>query len=147
MNRISVRDGIVMLRLHWHIFTTFSYIFCVDPTHTICVCKCTAHFSTSRVYTHFPSGKAGMSGFRHIRRDAEDAFTLWPFTLTNFLRSRKCAIKMFRCKRSITVKTYFRFIRRFRVITVHHVWTFFRYDAKEFGVVLRSIVVGRSNVD
>ena len=30
-------------------------------------------FSASRVYTHFPSGKAGMSAFRHIRRHAENA--------------------------------------------------------------------------
>ena len=40
-------------------------------THFICVCKRTAHFPST--LTHFPSGKAGMSAFRHIRRDAENA--------------------------------------------------------------------------
>ena len=54
---------------------TFSpNIFCVDPTYFICVCKCTAHF-LRRAFSlaHFASGKAGMSTFRHLRRDAENA--------------------------------------------------------------------------
>ena len=40
------------------------HICCVDPTHFICVCKCTAHFPRRAfTLTHFPSGKSGMSAF------------------------------------------------------------------------------------
>ena len=51
--------------------------------------------------THSSSGKAGMSVFRNIRRDAENASECVHLHLANFLRSRRCAIKMCQCKRSI----------------------------------------------
>ena len=44
-----------------------------------------------------------MSVFRHILRDAEKCVEKCPFTLANFLRNRKCAIKIIcQCKRSIS---------------------------------------------
>ena len=46
----------------------------IDPTHFICVCECTAQFPR-RAFTptHFSSGKADMSAFRHIKCVAEYA--------------------------------------------------------------------------
>ena len=49
----------LMLRLHWHILFAS-----VNARHI---------FSASRVYTNFPSGKAGMSAFRHKLRDEKNA--------------------------------------------------------------------------
>ena len=71
-----------MLRLH----TTFLLHFCAAPIPFIRVCKRTAHF-LRRVFTltHFPSGKAGISAFRHIRRDAENVSKSVNLQ-TNFLR-------------------------------------------------------------
>ena len=55
-------------------------------------------FSASRVYTDaFPSGKAGLSAFR----DAENASKIVHLHWQIFC-SRKCAIKMWQCKRSMT---------------------------------------------
>ena len=86
-----------MICLHWHIF-------CLDPTHFICVCKCTAHFPRRAFTRIFRVEKLACQLFATYvatrkMREKESIYT------DKF--SRKCAIKMRQCKRSVTESVTF----------------------------------------
>ena len=84
-----------------YIGTFLPHFFCVDPTHFICVCKCT--FSASRVYTDaFSEWKSWHVSFSAHTSPHGKCVKKCPFTLANFLLTRKCATKMCQCRRSIS---------------------------------------------
>ena len=88
----------LMLRLHWHIFTTH-FLRRFDTFYH--VCKCTAHFFRRAFkLTHFfRVEKLACHNFSaHTSRRGK---CVEKFTLANSLHSRKCAIKLCQCKGNI----------------------------------------------
>ena len=101
---VSWRDSrlrnIVMLRLHWHIFSI--HFLHRSDTFYLRVWMHRA-ISASRVYTDsFFEWKSWHVSFSAHTSPRGKCVKKYPFTLANFLHSRKCVIKMCQCKRSIS---------------------------------------------